>query len=143
MNAHPRIRGSLPLFPFFFGSESELGICKSSNHLRSLPLIPSKPGPPRAMVGGKASGIEAAEKKVMESVGIGGSFGGGRRRTPVASENFSGIDKSVGILYLGPTVDQLTLLQRTSKNSLTNPASEQGYPYIARKILLSGCQAKL
>jgi len=53
------------------------------------------------MVGGKASGNEAADRNVMESVCNGGSFSGGRR-TLLASETFSGIDRNEGILYLCP-----------------------------------------
>lgn len=70
-------------------------------------LTPSTPSPafgqpkPRATVGGKASGKDAAEKKVIASDGVGGSCEGlGGSRILVARSVFSGIDKKDGMLYL-------------------------------------------
>ena len=54
---------------------------------------------PFATRGGKASGNDAAEKKVMLSTGYGGLSAGGSR-IPVASSVFSGIERKEGILYL-------------------------------------------
>lgn len=68
-------------------------------------LTPSTPSPilgqpnPLAMVGGKAKGNDAAEKKVIARVGTGGLFAGGRRFC-VARSVFSGIERKEGILYL-------------------------------------------
>lgn len=53
---------------------------------------------PRAITGGKAKGIEEADVKEIERVGIGESGGG--MRISVESEVFSDIEKKEGIPYL-------------------------------------------
>ena len=76
-----------------------------ASHLTTRALTPSTPSPilgqpsPRATVGGKASGKDAAEKKVTAREGVGRSARGGRRIS-VASWVFSGIERKDEMLYL-------------------------------------------
>lgn len=85
----------------------------SMSHAPRRPFTPSTPSPslgypkPRAIVGGKARGMLAAEKNEMDSVGELERSSSGRRIS-VASLVFSGIDKNDGMLYLLSTLKLLS-----------------------------------
>lgn len=99
----------------------------SMSHAPRRPFTPSMPSPsfghpnPRAIVGGNASGMLAAEKNEMDSVWKPGSFSGGRRIW-VASSAFSGIDKNDGMLYLLDTLRLLFAYGRVCSGARTSPA---------------------
>lgn len=96
VNTHPR------------GIALDEGDRDCSSHSPSLVLTPLTPifhaGKPNpfATTGGMARGKEPAEKKEMFNVGCVYPVEGGKR-TAVARETFSGIEKKEGILYLRST----------------------------------------
>lgn len=94
----------------------------SNNHFPIRLLTPSTPNPhlghpkPWAMVGGTASGNDAAEKNVMPKEGMGGLFAGGRRIS-VARETFSGMERKDGTsyLYVGFEPMRISISQRSRR----------------------------
>ena len=105
MKTQPRIRGSSrPDFSPSAARSPVPSVRRFNSHLASRLFTPSIPSPmsghpnPVATVGGSASGKDAAEKKVIDS--IGGLFNGGVSIL-LACLNFSGIARKEDMLYLG------------------------------------------
>jgi len=88
------------------------GFSRANSHFPTRSFTPSNPRPhsghpkPRAITGGKAKGIDEADVKEIERVGIGESAGG--LRISVASMAFSGIEKNDGTSYLFALVSSMS-----------------------------------
>src|SRR6202790_4135890 len=121
MYAHPRIRGpsnsctlliSTATWSFTVPEVMKRALSLAfpenilNNHPPTRSLTPATPKPhlgqpkPRAIKGGRASGIEEAEKNDIEREFCFGESVGDGRRMLVETATFSGMDKNEGIPYL-------------------------------------------